>query len=161
GVEHLGMEGHGRREELGRDHPLRASLKGLMNEPLGLLQVRGNVAHLGLHLYCCDSKCSFRHKPGSLDRSYSVSLTCCVKDQRLAIVLSDYFDWSYTLFVHRIRPRTPGRNEAWIAGEGAMTACYEHIVVGDDGVAIVAESRMKVAQLAAEVMAYGWSAEEL
>ena len=42
-----------------------------------------------------------------------------------------------------------------------MTACYEHIVVDDDGIAIVAETRMKVAQLAAEVMAYGWSAEEM
>jgi len=42
-----------------------------------------------------------------------------------------------------------------------MTACYEHIVVNDEGVATVAESRIKVAHLAAEVMAYGWSAEEL
>jgi uncharacterized protein (DUF433 family) len=38
---------------------------------------------------------------------------------------------------------------------------YEHIVFEDKGVAVVADSRMKVAQLVSEVMAYGWSPEEL
>ena len=42
-----------------------------------------------------------------------------------------------------------------------MTTPYEHIVVEDKGVAVVANSRTKVAQLVSEVMAYGWSPEEL
>lgn len=41
------------------------------------------------------------------------------------------------------------------------TTPYEHIVVEDAGVAVVADSRMKVAQLVSEVMACGWSPEEL
>lgn len=40
-------------------------------------------------------------------------------------------------------------------------AVYEHIVVEGKGVAAVADSRMKVTQLVSEVMAYGWSPEEL
>lgn len=43
----------------------------------------------------------------------------------------------------------------------SMTTGYEHITIGEDGVAVIAEARMKVAQLVSEVMAYGWSPEEL
>jgi uncharacterized protein (DUF433 family) len=43
----------------------------------------------------------------------------------------------------------------------SMISGYDHILVGEDGVAIIAAARMKVAQLIAEVMAYGWSPEEL
>lgn len=43
----------------------------------------------------------------------------------------------------------------------SVTTPYEHIVVDENGVAVVADSRMKVAQLVSEVMAYGWSPEEL
>jgi uncharacterized protein (DUF433 family) len=43
----------------------------------------------------------------------------------------------------------------------SITTPYEHIVVEDKGVAVVADSRMKVAQLVSEEMAYGWSPEEL
>jgi uncharacterized protein (DUF433 family) len=43
----------------------------------------------------------------------------------------------------------------------SITTPYEHIVVEEKGVAVVAESRIKVAQLVSEVMAYGWSPEEL
>jgi uncharacterized protein (DUF433 family) len=43
----------------------------------------------------------------------------------------------------------------------SITTPYEHIVVEDKGVAVVAGPRMKVAQLVSEVMAYGWSPEEL
>ena len=43
----------------------------------------------------------------------------------------------------------------------SITTPYEHIVVEDKGVAVVADSRTKVAQLVSEVMAYGWSPEEL
>jgi uncharacterized protein (DUF433 family) len=42
-----------------------------------------------------------------------------------------------------------------------VTAGYEHISVREDGVAILPDSGIKVAQLVAEVMAYGWSPEEL
>ena len=38
---------------------------------------------------------------------------------------------------------------------------YEHIVIRDDGTAVVAGTTMKVRQLVAEKMAYGWSPEEL
>ncbi len=43
----------------------------------------------------------------------------------------------------------------------SMTTGYEHITIAEDGEAIIANSRMKVAQLVSEVMAYGWSPEEL
>ena len=43
----------------------------------------------------------------------------------------------------------------------SLTTPYEHIVIEDQGVAVVAGSRMKVALLVSEAMAYGWSAEEL
>lgn len=43
----------------------------------------------------------------------------------------------------------------------SITTPYEHIVVEDKGVAVIADARMKVAQLVSEVMAYGWSPEEL
>ena len=43
----------------------------------------------------------------------------------------------------------------------SMTTVYEHIQVGEDGGASIADSGMKVAQLVTEVMAYGWSPEEL
>lgn len=43
----------------------------------------------------------------------------------------------------------------------SMTTPYEHIVVEDKGVAFIAGSQMKLAQLGSEVMAYGWSPEEL
>lgn len=42
-----------------------------------------------------------------------------------------------------------------------ITTPYEHIVVEDKGVALIAGSQMKLAQLVSEVMAYGWSPEEL
>lgn len=42
-----------------------------------------------------------------------------------------------------------------------MTTPYEHIVVEEKGVALIADSQMKLAQLVSEVMAYGWSPEEL
>lgn len=42
-----------------------------------------------------------------------------------------------------------------------MITCYEHITIREDGTALVADSRMKVSQLASETMAYGWSPEEL
>lgn len=40
-------------------------------------------------------------------------------------------------------------------------ARYEHIVLDDAGVAIIAGSTMKVVELVLEQTAYGWSAEEL
>lgn len=43
----------------------------------------------------------------------------------------------------------------------SITTQYEPIVVEDKGVAVVADSRMRVAHLVSEVMAYGWSPEEL
>lgn len=43
----------------------------------------------------------------------------------------------------------------------SMTTGYEHITIREDGVAVIADARMKVAQLVSEVMAYGWSPEEL
>src|SRR5260370_1276946 len=43
----------------------------------------------------------------------------------------------------------------------STTTGYEHISVGEDGIAIIDDARMKVTQLVAEVMAYGWSPEEL
>jgi uncharacterized protein (DUF433 family) len=43
----------------------------------------------------------------------------------------------------------------------SITTPYEHIVVEDKGVALIAGSKMKLAQLVSEVMAYGWSPEEL
>jgi uncharacterized protein (DUF433 family) len=43
----------------------------------------------------------------------------------------------------------------------SMTSGYDHILVGENGVATIAGARMKVAQLVSEVMAYGWSPEEL
>lgn len=43
----------------------------------------------------------------------------------------------------------------------SITTPYEHIVVEDKGVAVSADSRMRVAQLVSEVMAYGWSPEDL
>lgn len=38
---------------------------------------------------------------------------------------------------------------------------YEHIVIGEDGVPIIASTTMKVVELVVEKMAYGWSPEEL
>ncbi|MBZ0168072.1 hypothetical protein MELA_02643 [Candidatus Methylomirabilis lanthanidiphila] len=38
---------------------------------------------------------------------------------------------------------------------------YQHITLRDDGMAVIAGSTMKVAELVAEVQAYGWSPEEL
>ncbi len=38
---------------------------------------------------------------------------------------------------------------------------YPHITLRDDGVAFITSSTMKVAELVAEVQAYGWSPEEL
>lgn len=43
----------------------------------------------------------------------------------------------------------------------SMTTGYEHIAIAEDGEAVIADARMKVAQLVSEVMAYGWSPEEL
>ena len=41
------------------------------------------------------------------------------------------------------------------------TICYEHITVRGDGVALIAQTRTKVSQLASETVAYGWSPEEI
>jgi uncharacterized protein (DUF433 family) len=41
------------------------------------------------------------------------------------------------------------------------TTGYEHITVREDGVAVINGARTKIAQLVSEVMAYGWSPEEL
>lgn len=38
---------------------------------------------------------------------------------------------------------------------------YEHIVVDENGTPLIAETNMKVAELVAEVQAYGWSPDEL
>src|SRR5438034_8478974 len=38
---------------------------------------------------------------------------------------------------------------------------YEHIVIGEDNIPIIAGTTMKVAELVAERTAYGWSPEEL
>lgn len=38
---------------------------------------------------------------------------------------------------------------------------YEHIIVGEDGTAVIAGTTMKVIELVAEKLAYGWSPEEL
>lgn len=38
---------------------------------------------------------------------------------------------------------------------------YPHITLRGDGVAVIAGTTMKVAELVAEVQAYGWSPEEL
>ena len=38
---------------------------------------------------------------------------------------------------------------------------YEHVVVDEDGVATIDDTRMKVSHLVSEKHAYGWSPEEL
>ena len=38
---------------------------------------------------------------------------------------------------------------------------YEHIVIGEDGIPLIAGTTMKVIELVAERIAYGWSPEEL
>lgn len=38
---------------------------------------------------------------------------------------------------------------------------YEHIVVTDQEISIIADTTMKVIELVVEIHAYGWSAEEL
>lgn len=38
---------------------------------------------------------------------------------------------------------------------------YEHIVLNDDGVPIIAKTKMKVVELVLDHKAYGWSPEEL
>jgi uncharacterized protein (DUF433 family) len=43
----------------------------------------------------------------------------------------------------------------------STTTGYEHIAVGEDDIVVIADAGMKVAQLVAEMMAYGWSPEEL
>ena len=42
-----------------------------------------------------------------------------------------------------------------------VKTCYEHIVIGEDGVPTIASTTMKVVELVAEKVAYGWSPEEL
>lgn len=44
---------------------------------------------------------------------------------------------------------------------GLAATNYPHITLRDDGVAVIAGTTMKVAELVAEVQAYGWSPEEL
>lgn len=39
--------------------------------------------------------------------------------------------------------------------------CYEHVAFDKDGAPIVAGTTMKIVELVAEKMAYGWSPEEL
>ena len=43
----------------------------------------------------------------------------------------------------------------------SLATKYEHILLRGDGIAIIENSNMKVAQLVSEMMAYGWSPEEL
>ena len=43
----------------------------------------------------------------------------------------------------------------------SVSTGYEHIIIRDDGTATIGDAGMKVTQLVAEVMAYGWSPEEL
>jgi uncharacterized protein (DUF433 family) len=38
---------------------------------------------------------------------------------------------------------------------------YEHIAIGDEGVPVILGANMKVTELIAETVAYGWSPEEL
>ena len=42
-----------------------------------------------------------------------------------------------------------------------ITTAYEHIVLDENGVPIIAGTNMKVIELVLEKMAYGWSPEEL
>ena len=42
-----------------------------------------------------------------------------------------------------------------------VRTCYEHIVVGEDGVPTIAGTTTKVVELVAEKLAYGWSPEEI
>jgi uncharacterized protein (DUF433 family) len=42
-----------------------------------------------------------------------------------------------------------------------IKTCYEHILIGKGGEATVAGTTMKVVELVAESLAYGWSPEEL
>jgi uncharacterized protein (DUF433 family) len=44
---------------------------------------------------------------------------------------------------------------------GLAATNYPHITLRDDGVAVITGTTMKVAELVAEVQAYGWSPEEL
>lgn len=43
----------------------------------------------------------------------------------------------------------------------AITTAYEHIVLDENGVPIIASTNMKVIELVVEKIAYGWSPEEL
>jgi len=38
---------------------------------------------------------------------------------------------------------------------------YEHVILDENGVAIIAETKTKVIELVLDMMAYGWSPEEL
>jgi len=42
-----------------------------------------------------------------------------------------------------------------------ITTAYEHIVLNENGVPIIAGTNMKVIELVVEKIAYGWSPEEL
>jgi len=42
-----------------------------------------------------------------------------------------------------------------------IKTCYEHIIIGEDGVPTIAGTTMKVIELVAEKLAYGWSPEEI
>lgn len=41
------------------------------------------------------------------------------------------------------------------------TTSYEHVVLDEEGVPLIADTTMKVVELAAERVAYGWSPEEM
>jgi uncharacterized protein (DUF433 family) len=43
----------------------------------------------------------------------------------------------------------------------SITTPYEHIILNDDHVPIIAETNMKVVELVLDHLAYGWSPEEL
>jgi len=43
----------------------------------------------------------------------------------------------------------------------SVVTLYEHIVVGEDQAPVIAGTTMKVVELVAEKLAYGWSPEEL
>ena len=43
----------------------------------------------------------------------------------------------------------------------SIVTAYEHITFNEKGVAMIDNTRMKVSQLISEVMAYGWSPQEL
>ena len=44
---------------------------------------------------------------------------------------------------------------------GVTETRYEHVILSDDGTPVIGEAGMKVVELVARMMAYGWSDDEL